>query len=130
MIEEIIRPFLENLGFVVRTYKDARSDSPLISEIDRLIRESFSLIAFMTRDMQEEGVEEKWHPKGNIPDEIGNARALKHTIITYYEEGVTIPSNPGSYYCRPFRNEPDKYVELLIDLAKALNRHNMITIQE
>ncbi len=125
MVEKILRPFLENLGFTVRTFRDARSDSPLISEIGRLIQDSASLIAFITKDIAEEG-SDKWHPRGSIPEEIGRASALHHTVILYYEEGVTIPSNNKSYYCRPFVNEKTNYLELLIDLAKALRYHGLI----
>jgi hypothetical protein len=125
LVDNVLKPFLENLGFKARTFKDARSDASLIDEIGRLIHESYSLIAFLTKDISEAGTE-KWHPRGSIPEEIGRALALHHTVILYYEEGVTIPANNKSYYCRSFKNAEKDYTTLLVDLAKALKIHALI----
>jgi hypothetical protein len=53
-------------------------------------------------------------------------RAKGHPVILYHEEGVTIPSNTKSYYCRPFINEKENYLDLFIDLAKALNNEGLL----
>jgi len=125
LVENLIRQFLVALNFDVRTFRDARSSDYFKAEIDRLITECPSFLAFLTKDIQEEG-SENWHPKGNIPGEIEKALTLGHKVIVYYEEGVTIPSNTKSYYCRSFKRGQWKYAELLIDLIKALKNENLI----
>lgn len=125
LAEDLIRRFLGSLNFIVRTFRDARSSNYLKAEIDRYIDECPLLIAFLTKDIKEEGGE-KWHPSGNIPGEIERARSQGHKVILYHEEGVTIPSNTKSYYCRPFINEQEKYAELLIDLIKALRNEGLL----
>lgn len=125
LVEGIIREFLTALDFDVRTFRDARSSNYFKAEIDRLIDESPSLLAFLTKDIGEGGGE-KWHPSGNIPGEVERALSLNHIVILYHEEGLTIPSNTKSYYCRPFVNESNKYAELLVDLLKALRNENLL----
>jgi len=125
LVEDVVRRFLDELNFDVRTFKDARSSEILKAEIDRFIAECPSFLAFLTKDYEEKG-SEKWHPSGNIPAEIERALSLGHKVIIYHEEGVTIPSNTKSHYCRPFANKPEKYAELLIDLIKALKNENLL----
>lgn len=128
LVEAILRGFLEILGLNVYTYKDARSSKPIIEEIRRFIRECPNCLAIFTKDIEQKTEQignEIWHPKLNIADELGGALALCHTVIIYREEGVTIPSNTASYFCRKFKNSPEKYAELLIDLLKALKNEGI-----
>ena len=125
LVEDLIRRFLGELNFDVRTFRDARSSDYLKAEIDRFITECPSFLAFLTKDVEEKGGE-KWHPSGNIPAEIERALSLRHKVIVYHEEGVTIPSNTKSYYCRPFTNKPEKYGDLLVDLIQALRNENLL----
>ena len=124
LVEVLIRQFLTALNFDVYTFRNARSSDSFKTEIDRLIGKCPSFLAFLTKDIKEEG-SEKWHPIGNIPSEIERALSWGHTVIVYHEKGVTIPSNTKSYYCRPFINNPKKYAELLIDLIEALRNENL-----
>ena len=125
LIERLIRQFLTELDFDVYTFRNARSDVYLQAEIDRLIDECPCFLAFLTKDIKEEG-RERWHPKGNIPSEIARALSRDHNVILYYEGGVSIPSNTNSYYCHPFENDPKKYAELFIDLIKALRNQDLL----
>lgn len=124
LVEHLIRQFLKALNFDVRTFKDASSSKYLKAEIDRLIAECPSFLAFLTKDIKEKD-SDKWHPSGNIPGEIERALSLEHKVILYHEEGASIPSNIKSYYCRPFTNNPEKYAELLIDLIGTLEKENL-----
>ena len=125
LVERLIRQFLTELDFNVYTFTNARSNVYLQAEIDRLIDECPTFLAFLTKDVKEEGGE-RWHPNGNIPGEIARALSCHHNVIVYHEEGVSIPSNTKSYYCRPFENDPKKYAELFIDLIKALKNQDLL----
>lgn len=125
LIERLIRQFLTELDFDVYTFRNARSDVYLQAEIDRLIDECPCFLAFLTKDIKEEG-SERCHPQGNIPSEIARALSRGHNVIVYHEEGVSIPSNTKSYYCRPFENDSKKYAELFIDLIKALRNQDLL----
>lgn len=124
LVETIVRQFLSLLNFDVRTWKDARSSALLKNEIDRLIDESRVLLAFLTKDIKEESV--AFHPKSNIPEEMSRARTRSSIVIGFAEEGTTIPSNVGAYFCHKFVNEPKKYAELLIELLVALKREKLL----
>lgn len=125
LVEVLIRRFLGALNFDVYTFRDVKSSDYFKAEIDRLIQECPAFLAFLTKDVKEEGGE-KWHPTGNIPSEIERALTLDHKVIVYHEEGVAIPTNTKSYYCRPFKKKLGKYAELLIDLIKALKNENLL----
>ena len=116
---------MTELDFDVYTFRNARCDDYFQAEIDRLIDECPCFLAFLTKDIKEEG-SERWHPKGTIPSEIAMALSHDHNVIVYHEEGVSIPSNTKSYYCRPFENDPKKYAELFIDLIKALRNQDLL----
>ena len=120
------KKFLRSLGFIPKTWKDSRPSSPLQEEIDRLVHECPVLIAFITKDSQNQETK-LFHPSGNIPGEIETARALNRKVIRFYERGTTIPSNIGSYYCYPFINELENYAELFIDMIKALRKEGLLS---
>ena len=119
------KKFLRSLGFIPKTWRDS-SGSSLQNEIDRLIHECPILIAFITKDIQEQETK-LFYPSGNIPGEIESARFLNHKVIRFYEKGTTIPSNISSYYCNPFINELENYAELFIDLIKALRKEGLLS---
>ena len=119
------KKFLRSLGFIPKTWRDS-SGSSLQEEINRLIYECPVLIAFITKDSQDQETK-LFHPSGNIPGEIESARTLNHKVIRFYEKGTTIPSNIRSYYCNPFINELENYAELFIDLIKALRKEGLLS---
>lgn len=103
LTEELVRPVLEMLDFEVYSYN--KNHSQRIKPMDWVeaqVRASDILVAFLTKDLRiQKDAAEEWHPKPNIPNEIGMARE-KCLVIPCAEKGVIIPSNvEEKFHCPP-----------------------------
>jgi hypothetical protein len=107
LAESILRPILELLNFNVYTfYHDGSQRTPPLTWIKVTVKGSQILIGLITKDLQmQKNGDIEWHPKGNVPNEIGMANE-GCLIIPFAEKGVTVCSNIYTNSpCHPFTRE-------------------------
>jgi len=115
LVQELIDPFLSDLGFDVHYYRKDVSFGIPNEQMYSVMDSCEIIIALYTKESYSK--EKGYSPAGNVVKEIGRERPKNKFI--FYEEGVTIETMTFSEVpCLPFTR--DNYAKLLLDLVHVL----------
>ena len=127
LAEEILRPILEMLSFEVYSYyHDHSQRMKPMDWIESTVKTSDILVALLTKDLKtiNEKEEAEWHPKENIPNEIGMA-SESSLVIPFAETGVKVCSNVNNkFHCPTFARE--NYGEMIVELMGILKKEKQL----
>ncbi len=124
IVQELLDPFLEQLGFEVHYYrKDVKLSVPHI-QITELIDLCDVIIGLFTKDQQ--CTDNSFSPAQNVISEVGRARnKLKLGLV---EIGTRLGSLDYSEIpCIPFSRE--RHGKLLVDILRSLKNTRLITVR-
>jgi hypothetical protein len=126
--EELLRPFLESLGFEVLTFKKNFRVGETDEIITSFINESKVIIGILTKDRQ---IDDTWEPKPNIPNEIDRAYRNNKIVIPIREKGVELKTfsnilsrlypTSSIFLERDLDSGRNNYGEILVKLVQGLS---------